>query len=434
MCGIAGQVALRADRDIDLSAVRAMTDAVAHRGPDGSGLYVSPDGRAALGHRRLSIIDLVTGGQPIFNEDQTVAVILNGEIYNFQSLRAELEGRGHRFSTRSDTEVIAHLYEERGPECVRDLRGMFAILLWDSRRGRLVAARDHLGKKPLYYTEHGGRLSLASEITALYRLDDLAWTLDPVAIDLYLTHSYIPSPTSVLTSVRKLPAAHYMVVEQGTVRIERFWFPSASVRGMSAADAATELDRTLEDAVRLRLISDVPLGCFLSGGVDSSVVAALMSRLSAEPVRTFSIGFDRREYTELEHARTVARQFKTEHEEFTVTPDAAAIFPNLVEHFGEPFGDSSAVAVWYLSQLTRKRVTVALNGDGGDELFGGYLWYGTGLRLAAAARWLRPWARALSGGLELGGLLDRLPRRAAKALALAGQHRQRPLRHPAAEP
>ncbi len=226
---------------------------------------------------------------------------------------------------------------------------MFAILLWDSRRGRLVAARDHLGKKPLYYTEHGGRLSLASEITALYRLDDLAWTLDPVAIDLYLTHSYIPSPTSVLTSVRKLPAAHYMVVEQGTVRIERFWFPSASVRGMSAADAATELDRTLEDAVRLRLISDVPLGCFLSGGVDSSVVAALMSRLSAEPVRTFSIGFDRREYTELEHARTVAQRFKTEHEEFTVTPDAAAIFPNLVEHFGEPFGDSSAVAVWYLS-------------------------------------------------------------------------------------
>jgi asparagine synthase (glutamine-hydrolysing) len=420
MCGIAGQVSLRGDRPVDREAVRRMTDAVAHRGPDGVGEYVSPRALAALGHRRLSIIDLVTGGQPIYNEDRTVAVVLNGEIYNFQALRAELEARGHRFGTRSDTEVIAHLYEDRGVDCVRALRGMFTILLWDERRGRLLAARDHLGKKPLYWTEHGGRLSLASEITALYGLEDLAWTLDPDAIDLYLTHSYIPSPASVLAAVRKLPAAHRMVVEDGTVTIDRFWSPPAVLATMSSEEAAAELERTLEDAVRLRMISDVPLGCFLSGGVDSSVVAALMSRLSPTPIRTFSIGFDRREYTELDHARTVARRFKTEHEEFTVTPDAAAVLPDLVRHFGEPFGDSSAVAVWYLAELARKRVTVALNGDGGDELFGGYLWYGTGLRLAAAARWLRPWARALSGGLGRGRLLAMLPRRAAKALALIG--------------
>src|SRR5262245_21769675 len=217
MCGIVGQVALRSDRQVDLDSVRAMREAVAHRGPDGAGEYVAPSRIAALGHRRLSIIDLITGDQPIYNEDQSIAVVLNGEIYNFQTLRCQLEDRGHRFATRSDTEVIVHLYEERGVECVRDLRGMFALLIWDERLGRLVAARDHLGKKPLYYTEHGGRLSVASEITALYRLPDLSWTLDAAAIDLYLAHSYIPSPLSVLAGVRKLPAAHRMVVEGGTV-------------------------------------------------------------------------------------------------------------------------------------------------------------------------------------------------------------------------
>src|SRR5215471_8257470 len=243
-----------------------MTEALAHRGPDGGGEYCSPRGLAALGHRRLSIIDLATGGQPIYNEDGTVAVVLNGEIYNFQVLRSRLEAQGHRFTTQSDTEVIAHLYEERGVECVSDLRGMFAVLIWDERRGRLVAARDHMGKKPLYYAEHGGRLSLASEIQALYRLSDLPWTLDPAALDLYLTHSYIPSPASVLTAVRKLPAAHRMVVEGGRLRIERYWSPPLAERKISPEDASIELARSLEDAVRLRMISDVPLGCFLSGG------------------------------------------------------------------------------------------------------------------------------------------------------------------------
>lgn len=418
MCGIVGQVSLRSDRPVDLDAVRAMREAVAHRGPDGAGEYIAPSRLAALGHRRLSIIDLVTGGQPIYNEDQTVAVVLNGEIYNFRTLRCHLEERGHRFATRSDTEVIVHLYEERGIECIRDLRGMFALLIWDERRSRLVAARDHLGKKPLYYAEHGERVSVASEITALYRLRDLSWTLDPAAIDLYLTHSYIPSPLSVLAAVRKLPAAHRMVVEAGTVTVDRYWSPQAIVRDVSPGEAASELTDTLHDATRLRMVSDVPVGCFLSGGVDSSVIVALMSCVSPESVRTFSIGFDQKEYTELEYARTVARHFNTEHEEFVVTPDAAAVLPDLVRHFGEPFGDSSALAVWYVAQLARKHVTVALTGDGGDELFGGYPWYGTGLRLKTAATWLGAAARAMSLTTRRAGLQPKYPRKIAKAFDL----------------
>jgi len=421
VCGIVGQVSLGRGRPIDVEAVRAMTEALAHRGPDGSGEYRSPSGLAALGHRRLSIIDLVTGGQPIYNEDGTVAVVLNGEIYNFESLRLELQAQGHRFTTRSDTEVIAHLYEERGIECFRDLRGMFAVLIWDERRGRLVAARDHVGKKPLYYVEHGGRLSLASEIQALYRLGDLSWTLDPAAIDLYLTHSYIPSPVSVLAAVRKLPAGHRIVVEAGRLSVERYWAPAAEASEAFSDGSPAALVRSLEDAVRLRMISDVPLGCFLSGGVDSSVIVALMSRMSAEPVRTFSIGFDREKYTELEHARVIARRFKTEHEEFVVTPDAAAVLPDMVSHFGEPFGDSSALAVWYLAQLARKHVTVALTGDGGDELFGGYDWYGTGLRLAGAARWLGPAARSVARAARRSRSSGMLPRKLAKLLDLLGR-------------
>ncbi|PYM80410.1 MAG: asparagine synthase (glutamine-hydrolyzing), partial [Candidatus Rokuibacteriota bacterium] len=386
MCGIAGQVSLRSDRAIDVAALQAMTRALAHRGPDGDGEYVSPGGVAGLGHRRLSIIDLVTGGQPIYNEDRSVAVVLNGEIYNFETLRARLERAGHRFATRSDTEAIAHLYEEDGLDCVRHLRGMFAFILWDERRGRLLAARDRVGKKPLYYAEHGGRLSLASEITALYRLRDLPRTLDPEAIDLYLTHSYIPSPLTILAGVRKLPPAHTLIVEGGAVRLERYWTPPTATVATTETEAAERLTRALEEAVRLRLIADVPLGCFLSGGVDSSIVVALMSRLSDKPVRTFSIGFDREPYSELPYARRVAELFKTEHEEFVVKPDAAGVLPDLAEHFGEPFGDSSALPVWYLSQLARSRVTVALNGDGGDELFAGYPWYATAARLAGIAR------------------------------------------------
>jgi len=420
MCGIAGQVALHPRQVADVVAVRAMTQALAHRGPDGEGEYVAPGGRIVLGHRRLSIIDLVAGAQPIFNEDRTVVVVLNGEIYNFATLRTQLERTGHRFATRSDTEVIVHLYEERGVDCVPALRGMFAFLLWDAKRERLLAARDPIGKKPLYYTERAGRLSLASEITALYQLGDLPWRLDPTAIDLYLLHSYIPSPATVLDGVRKLPPAHFLTVERGVIEIARYWSPPSTTPDFLGG-AEHRLMHALEEAVRLRLVADVPVGCFLSGGVDSSTVVALMARLSPTRVRTFSIGFDREAYTELPYARQVASIFKTDHHEFVVKPDAASALPDLVAHFGEPFGDASALPVWYLARLARQHVTVALNVDGGDELFAGYPWYANGARLAAAARWLQPLARTvLRADLARRGLRA-LPRRAAKGLELVSR-------------
>jgi asparagine synthase (glutamine-hydrolysing) len=417
MCGLAGQISLRSDRAVDVDAVRAMTHALAHRGPDGGGEYVARGGRAALGHRRLRIIDLVTGDQPMFNEDRSIAIVFNGEIYNFASLRARLERTGHRFATRSDTEVIVHLYEERGTDCVLELRGMFAFLLWDERKGRLLAARDPIGKKPLYYVDHGERLSLASEITALYQLPAFPRRLDPAAVDLYLTHDYIPSPSTVFEGVRKLPAAHRLIVEGGVISLERYWSPPRAIPE-PVTDAEDRLMPVLEEAVRLRLVADVPVGCFLSGGVDSSVVAAIMARLSPKRICTFSIGFDRAAYTELPHARVVAGLFKTDHHEFVVEPDAAGALPDLAAHYGEPFGDASALPVWYLARLSRQHVTVALNGDGGDELFAGYPWYATGARLAAAARWLPPAARAALRRDPARRWLQALPRHAAKALDL----------------
>lgn len=417
MCGLAGQFSLRSNRTVDVDAVRAMTRALAHRGPDGEGEYVAPGGRAALGHRRLRIIDLVTGDQPMFNEDRSIAIVFNGEIYNFASLRARLERTGHRFATRSDTEVIVHLYEERGTDCVRELRGMFAFLLWDDRKGRLLAARDPIGKKPLYYVDHGECLSLASEITALYQLPAFPRRLDPAAVDLYLMHDYIPSPSTVFEGVRKLPAAHRLIVEGGVISLERYWSPRRAIPE-PVTDAEDRLMPVLEEAVRLRLVADVPVGCFLSGGVDSSVVAAIMARLSPTRLCTFSIGFDRAAYTELPHARVVAGLFKTDHHEFVVEPDAASALPDLAAHYGEPFGDASALPVWYLARLSRQHVTVALNGDGGDELFAGYPWYATGARLAAAARWLPPAARAALRRDPARRWLRVLPRHAAKALDL----------------
>jgi asparagine synthase (glutamine-hydrolysing) len=417
MCGIAGQVALGPQRPVDVQAVRTITRRLTHRGPDGHGEYVAPGDRAALGHRRLSIIDLRTGGQPIFNEDRTIAVVFNGEIYNFKALRQQLERAGHRFSTASDTEVLVHLYEDDGVGFVRRLRGMFAFLLWDERRERLVAARDPIGKKPLYYLEHDARVSFASEIAPLLAVPHVPRRLDPLALDLYLTHSYIPSPSTIWSAVRKLPPAHVMTVERGSVTVSRYWNPPVAVEQRSEPEARETLERTLEEAVELRLTSDVPLGCFLSGGVDSSIVCAMMSR-GGRRVRTFSIGFDREEYSELPHSREVARLFGTEHEEFIVKPDAAAALPDLVEHFGEPFGDSSALPVWYLAQLARSRVTVALTGDGGDELFAGYLWYGNGLALARLAHMTPPALRAALRRPAVDRILRMGPRKVGKALRL----------------
>ena len=376
MCGIAGQVALAGGALVSLDDICRMTDEMVHRGPDEEGFFIEADRGVALGMRRLSIIDVTTGQQPVYTEDRSIVCVLNGEIYNFRALREELEAKGHVFKSSGDTEVLAHLYEEYGLECVRHLRGMFAFAIWDARMETLVLARDRLGKKPLYYAEHDGRLSFASELAALMTLPRMSRDVDPVAVDLYLTHSYIPAPHSIFSAVRKLPAAHLMTVRRGRVKIDRYWtIEECEPLEASREEWVVRLREALKEAVRLRLVSDVPLGCFLSGGVDSSSVVALMSQLSGTHVRTFSIGFAESEFSELAYARTVAQRYGTDHHEFVVSPDATEVLPRLVRHFGEPFGDSSAIPMWYLAKLTRQHVSVALNGDGGDELFAGYTWY-----------------------------------------------------------
>ncbi|MBK7575385.1 MAG: asparagine synthase (glutamine-hydrolyzing) [Elusimicrobia bacterium] len=375
MCGITGFYS-PAGESPAVPFLDAMNSALRHRGPDDGGAWVSPDRRVGLAMRRLSIIDVGGGRQPVFNEDGSVAIVFNGEIYNFQDLRRELEAKGHRFATRSDTETIVHLYEEEGVGCVRRLRGMFAFALWDARKSRLFLARDRFGKKPLFYTAKDGGLVWASELQALKADPSFDRTLDPVALDLYLSLQYIPSPRTIYQNVHKLPPGHILVAEgSGPPRVERYWdLPIDKVPlSLSLSDAKTELRRRLTEAVRLRMVSEVPLGAFLSGGVDSSVIVGLMSQMSEKPVKTFSIGFDREEFTELPHAREVARRFGTDHTEFVVTPAAASVLPMLAKHYGEPYADASALPTYYVARETRRHVTVALNGDGGDENFAGYL-------------------------------------------------------------
>jgi asparagine synthase (glutamine-hydrolysing) len=370
VCGIAGKVSLRGD--VPAGLVEEMCERQQHRGPDSRGIHRS-DG-VALGIQRLRIIDLETGDQPIYNEDRSVAVVLNGEIYNFRELRAELERRGHSFYTRSDTEVIAHLYEERGPELVHELNGMFALAVWDERRRRLLLARDRVGKKPLFYAEGEGRLSFASELSALMVDPEIRTQIDPSSIDCYLAYGYVPAPWSIWRSVRKLRPAHTLVWENGRTRTERYWQLDYSRK---RTDDRRELEEELRDrlgaAVRRRMTSDVPLGAFLSGGVDSSIVVSEMAAASPRPVKTYSIGFEEEEYNELPRARVIAERFSTDHHEFVVKPDAIDLVAKLVRHYGEPYGDSSAIPTFYLAELTRRHVTVALNGDGGDESFAGYL-------------------------------------------------------------
>ena len=358
-----------------------MLTAISHRGPDDEGL--TQCGAAVLGQRRLSIIDLSPDGhQPMCNEDRTVWITFNGEIYNFQSLRDDLVLRGHRFHSATDTETIIHLYEEYGTECVTYLRGMFAFAIWDENRKQLFAARDRVGKKPFYYTETAVGLFFASEIQALYEIKGYSRELNYPALDLYLTHSYIPSPHTIFMGLHKLPPAHRLIYNASGLRIERYWRLSYGPKlDIGYDEARTELMSRMEEAIRIRLISDVPLGCFLSGGVDSSIIAALMARASSTPVKTFSIGFSDGDYNETPYAARLAQYYSTEHREFMVTPNAVEVIPSLVRHFGEPFADSSALPTWYLSEMTRRHVTVALNGDGGDELFAGYEWYRTGAML-----------------------------------------------------
>jgi asparagine synthase (glutamine-hydrolysing) len=370
MCGITGVAgSLRTEP----ATLQRMTDRLRHRGPDGEGSFW--DDQVGLAMRRLAIIDLNTGDQPIFNEDRSVCVVYNGEIYNFLELRTELERRGHRFATQGDTEVIVHAYEEFGVECVEQLWGMFALALWDSRRHLLLLARDRLGKKPLvYYADPvGGGLAFASELQSLLAHPDVPREVEPSAIDDYLTYLYVPAPTTAYRDVRKLPPGHRLVWQPGRLTVEPYWqVRFGAKRSIGQAQAVEEFAALFKDAVRRRLIADVPLGAFLSGGMDSSSVVAEMAELSSAPVKTFSIGFGERDFDELRYARQVAQRYGTDHHELVVEPRALEVLPTLVRHYGEPYGDSSAIPTYYVAQMTRQHVTVALNGDGGDELIAGY--------------------------------------------------------------
>ncbi len=382
MCGITGAIWNDPEKALPEETLRRMTESLRHRGPDGEGEHAAEfqlrPGRdavpgVALGHRRLAVIDVAGGRQPMANEDGTVWVVFNGEIYNYRELRRRLEGSGHRFRTDCDTETIVHLYEDEGPELLGHLNGMFAFAVWDSRRRQLLLARDRLGQKPLVYRRERGRLLFASELKGLLEVPGVPRDIDPQAVDEYLTYQYVPHPRTILQGINKLPPGHYAVFRDDRLKVDRYWQPNFNREQQRPAEEyAEELREKLTSAVELRLQSDVPLGAFLSGGIDSTIIVGLMQKLRDEPVRTFSIGFPVAEYDETDYARTAAETFQTVHEEFQVEPDAIAILPKLVWHFDEPFADSSAVPTWYVSQLTREHVTVALTGDGGDELFMGY--------------------------------------------------------------
>jgi asparagine synthase (glutamine-hydrolysing) len=371
MCGIIGIVAAPGAPPPVEAVGRAMNAAITHRGPDDEGLYC--DAQAMLGMRRLSIIDLAGGHQPVHNEDSTVQAVFNGEIYNFRELRAELEARGHRFYTHSDTEVIVHGYEEWGDGVLPRLDGMFAFALWDTRKRSLLVARDRFGEKPLFYDTRGNRLAFASELKSLLAVPGFVGEIDPDAVRAYVCFGYVPTPGSIFRGVRKLPPGHFLRYVDGKTTLERYYTLSLGPKhNKSEADAEEELAHLLDDAVKSRLVSDVPFGAFLSGGLDSSVVVALMSRHLSQPVRTFSIGFREAAYNELSDARRVAQHLGTEHHELVVEPDAVSLLQDLVWYLDEPFADSSAVPTYLVSKLARQHVKMVLTGDAGDEAFAGY--------------------------------------------------------------
>src|SRR3954451_6674521 len=416
MCGICGLAAP------DAPGARGVIDAqlacLDHRGPDARGCFTGRSGH--VGQNRLAIIDLVTGAPPISNEDGSVAAVLNGEIYNFRELRDELGRRGHDFRSRGDTEVIVHLAEELPPTRLAErLDGMFALAIWDDRRARLVVARDRVGKKPLYYWHSDGRLVFGSEIKAVLAHPDVPRRLDESAIPAYLTFGYVPTPRTFFEGVRSLPPGHVLTFEPGEEpQVERYWAPPVvGVNGAARLDlslegAAREVRVRLEDAVRRRLVSDVPLGAFLSGGVDSTAIVGIMARDLDRPVETFTMGFDDEEgYDERPFARLAAREHRTNHHEFVVKPDAVDLMERLVWHHDQPFGDSSAIPTFLLSEMTRQHVTVALSGDGGDELFAGYERFAAGL----AARRYAALPEVLQQGFR--GMLDALPARSLRGRA-----------------
>lgn len=419
MCGIAGF----ANKDFQTNApetsatvLERMCRCIVHRGPDEQGTMI--DGGIALGMRRLAIIDLAGGQQPIYNEDRSCAIVFNGEIYNFPDLQKELSARGHTFKTSCDTETILHGYEEWGADVVNHLRGMFAFAIWDSRRRQLFIARDRVGKKPLHYAQTGqGTFVFGSEIKSLLAHPEIERRVNPQALDAYLTLGYVPDPLTIFDGIHKLPPASTLTLKDNRISINQYWdfdYHTARTDDFMSLDAGTyltEVRRLLEEAVRIRLISEVPLGAFLSGGIDSSTVVSLMSRhakqTNAPRVKTFSIGFREESFDELEYARIAAKAYDTDHHEFIVTPDICRVIDELVWHFDEPFADSSAIPTYMVSKLAREHVTVALSGDGGDELFAGYTRYAidrsrdgfaSGLPRAMRHNLLHPLSRNLPHG------------------------------------
>ncbi len=393
MCGICGEIDF--NKGIKVGPIQRMCKVLTHRGPDDEGmvfikdshylemkkpfeLQLGQDGfEVGLGHRRLSIIDLSAAGhQPMCNENGKIWIVFNGEIYNFQGTRETLEKSGHSFKSKSDTEVILHAYEEWGVECLNYFRGMFAFAIWDSNLQSLLLARDRLGKKPLVYFHQNGHFAFASEIKALLQLPGVEKKVYGNAIHHYLTYQYVPSPDTIFEGIKKLPPAHYLLYgRDGNIKIERYWrlhFPSIQKTHSDLQELSDRIRTELEESVRLRLISDVPLGAFLSGGIDSSIVVGIMAKLSSKPVQTFSIGFEEKEFDELSYARIVSDHFGTEHHEFVVKPNAIEILPKLVWHYNEPFADSSAIPTYYVAKMTKDYVKVVLTGDAGDENFAGY--------------------------------------------------------------
>jgi asparagine synthase (glutamine-hydrolysing) len=404
MCGICGELSFERDRPVSADAVRAMRDQLVHRGPDADGVFVSPDGAAGLGFRRLKIIDLTpSANQPMPNEDASIQLVFNGEIYNFKPIRDRLVAAGHRFRSRSDTEVIVHLYEERGDDFVHELEGMFALALWDGRRRRLLLARDRAGKKPLFFYRDAHRLAFASEMKAFFAHPDIGLEVNEEAVPYYFIYGYVPGAETFYRGVTQVePGTIVAISADGAIERRSYWrlrFPEASAQSTAVGDRRDAIARTrslVTQAVERRLVSDVPLGAFLSGGVDSTIVVGLMAGLMSKPVETFSIGFEGdAAYDETTYARLVAERFHTNHTEFLVTPSAMGLIDTLIWHHDGPFGDSSAIPTYLVSQLTRQHVTVVLTGDGGDEVFAGYRRF----HAALVAERLPPWSGSLLSAL-----------------------------------
>jgi asparagine synthase (glutamine-hydrolysing) len=415
MCGIAGILHFDPRERVDRDLLERMTRVLEHRGPDDEGFY--QDGPVGLGHRRLSIIDLSGGAQPMANEDETVWIVFNGEIFNFEELREDLEKAGHQFRTRSDTECIVHLYEEHGPEeCARRLVGQFAFAIWDSTRRRLFLARDHVGIKPLFYRWSDDGLIFASELKAILEDPQVPRDLDTGALLDYLSYRYVPAPKTIFQGIRKLPAGHWLVWQDGRMKVGRFWEMPPPGTGkpseLSEEEHARKLQDLLRESVRGQLMSDVPLGAFLSGGIDSSIIVGFMAELMDQPVKTFTIGFREADFSEVDHARRIAGQHRTEHRELIVEPDSVDLLPRIVRQFDEPFADPSAIPTYHVCRMAREHVTVCLSGDGGDEGFAGYRRYQWALKFSGM-----DWLPAGLRSAAFGALEKVLPRSRYKTAA-----------------